>query len=858
MITDSQFINNEATANGGGIEVRLGQAIITRTIFRQNTAFRGGGAYFENNTRTIIDSTFDNNTATDEGGGIYISSPTFGVNSIEGTTISNNTAGEGGGIWDEFSRLVITNSTLSGNSATAGDGGAIFNTDTAGGGNDQLFNVTVTGNTASGNGAAIFSDVFSATVEVYNSIISDNQDVAGNACAVGTAFGGGVITLDNNNVLGSNGNNGGCTVGTSDILLSGATSTVINTTLANNGGDTLTHALAVGSIALDSANITNCPTTDQAGVARGFDADGLLNTPAVGDCDIGAVEFSLDAGFASDPIPTSTIDLGTTVVGTQITSILEISETASGRLNVTLASITGANAGDFSVIGLDTSIANGDDPQDLAIVCQPSAAGVRTATLTLNTNDPSQPTVDYDLTCIGGASATASILGIVQVQDEDAGTFTATVELVVPAGFTDTADVDVTISDAGVGNATSGADYTAFAPTTLTFAGPLTGGTTLTQTVNITLIDDATIEGAEAFALEISNLTGAADIGQPNTHTVVINDNNAVDLAVASFVDNSAIIDEIAGTLTIDIQVIVPATFASTGDVNLTISDAGSGAATSGADYTAFAPANLTFANASLVPGTTITQQITLDILDDTIFEGVETVDLGITAISGPVELPPVVTFTAIIRDDELNVVTITLPSGETIVTVSEIVGGTTSISGDPEYITKSVDVPFAIQGDTVTYTIRARNPKATPLSQVVIYDVFDERLIDVELVSTTHGVGNFVNNTLSVSNFSLQPSEEAVIVVSARVATLNAGDVIPNAAILESPDASVHVSNLVLIGDTVATNEGDGIATLVIPAQLPNTGETPLLRTVALITTVFVTLSGLAWLGWRRFGKTA
>ncbi|MEO1643918.1 MAG: choice-of-anchor Q domain-containing protein, partial [Chloroflexota bacterium] len=364
-ITDSEFTNNESRNAEGTINVRIGRATITRTIFRQNTALRGGGAYFENTNPTIIDSTFDDNSVRNEGGGIYVASPTFGVNRVEGTTISNNTASEGGGIWDEFSRFVITNSTLSGNSATAGDGGAFFNTDTAGGGNDQLFNVTITGNTASGNGGAIFSDFASATVEVYNSIISDNQDIVGNACAVGTLFGGGFIVLDNNNIIGSNGNDGGCTVGASDTLLTGATSTVINTTLANNGGDTLTHALAVGSIALDAANITNCPTTDQTGVARGFDADGLLNTPAVGDCDIGAVEFSLDAGFASDPIPTSTIDLGTTVVGTEITSILEISETASGRLNVMLASITGANAGDFSVIGLDTSIANGDDPQDV-------------------------------------------------------------------------------------------------------------------------------------------------------------------------------------------------------------------------------------------------------------------------------------------------------------------------------------------------------------------------------------------------------------------------------------------------------------------------------------------------------------
>ena len=50
--------------------------------------------------------------------------------------------------------------------------------------------------------------------------------------------------------------------------------------LAANGGPTLTHAPNVGSPALDAANPSSCPATDQRGVAR----------PQGPGCDVGSVE----------------------------------------------------------------------------------------------------------------------------------------------------------------------------------------------------------------------------------------------------------------------------------------------------------------------------------------------------------------------------------------------------------------------------------------------------------------------------------------------------------------------------------------------------------------------------------------
>jgi len=496
-------------------------------------------------------------------------------------------------------------------------------------------------------------------------------------------------------------------------------------------------------------------------------------------------------------------------------------------LSVSLDSITGANAGDFSIIGLPTAIGDTNPPQNIALICTPSASGLRTAQITFSTNDPMMPLVSYDLECIGTDNivASASIVGINQVITEGATTVNVTVQLDVPAGFSDMGDVVVQITDAMIGNAASGADYTAFPTTNVTFAGPLTTGTyTNTVSVIVSILDDTAIEGAEALALEINSVTGAGEIGFPDTHTIVINDNDANIFAQASFVGNSAIINENAGTLTIDVQLSIPTGFNLTGNITLTISDSLGGIATSGTDYTAFAPPPVTFVDAPFVVGATYTQTITLDILDDALTEGVETVDLGITGISGGVELISPAQFTVIINDDEIATVIVTQPGGTVTVPV-----------GDPEFVFKTVDNPFASIGQTVTYTIRARNPKTIPLTQVVIYDVFDERLSDIRLISTTHGKEVFNGNTLTVSDFTLQPNEEAIIIVSAKVATLKVGDTIPNAAILESPDASVHVSNLALVGANATGNSGDASQVFVIPNQLPNTGENPGWRNVIL-----------------------
>jgi hypothetical protein len=165
----------------------------------------------------------------------------------------------------------IINSTLSGNVSTAWHGGAIFHTD----GQMSITNATITENTApSGTAAGIVSADFGGLAPVItlaNTIVANN--ITGTSCAV-VNFGGGAA-----NVVSAGHNidsDATCNLTAAGDLPN--TDPLLDP-LADNGGATQTHALLVGSPAIDAANTAVCPPTDQRGVAR--DAA----------CDVGAFEF---------------------------------------------------------------------------------------------------------------------------------------------------------------------------------------------------------------------------------------------------------------------------------------------------------------------------------------------------------------------------------------------------------------------------------------------------------------------------------------------------------------------------------------------------------------------------------------
>ena len=125
--------------NGSGILSADGRSLTIdgSTITGNRTSFSGGGIWtsnffvFKPLPTTIKNSTISNNTAG-TGGGLELDA---GPATIESSTINGNRALRyGGGVFDVFSNLTIKNTTVAHNSAGIDGGGIFFQT----GGNAQL------------------------------------------------------------------------------------------------------------------------------------------------------------------------------------------------------------------------------------------------------------------------------------------------------------------------------------------------------------------------------------------------------------------------------------------------------------------------------------------------------------------------------------------------------------------------------------------------------------------------------------------------------------------------------------------------------------------------------------------------
>jgi predicted outer membrane repeat protein len=231
--------------------ISSGTLYLTNVTFRNNTI---SGALLINSgsTATIINSTFENNMVnTSDGAAIYA---------------------------DSASTLTVVNSTFNGNSAPGWSGGAIY---VVGGATVNLINSTIANNSADVAGGVYVEG--GATFTLTNTVFSNNS---GDNCA-----GPGTITNNGGNIQ-YPGITCGAAITTADPLLG---------SLTNNGGQTLTMALGVGSPAINAGVLSVCATNpvravDQRGRIRALDLT----------CDSGAFEYNA-------PLPTFSISAPTTI-----------------------------------------------------------------------------------------------------------------------------------------------------------------------------------------------------------------------------------------------------------------------------------------------------------------------------------------------------------------------------------------------------------------------------------------------------------------------------------------------------------------------------------------------------------------
>lgn len=291
LLSHSTVSNNLATYAGGGIANLSGTVTLVNSTVSDNSVdvdyasiLKGGGIYNDSGTVTITGSTISGNVIGDggiqgHGGGIYNAS---GVVNLTNSTVSGNTSfgyyAGGGGIYTGGGTVSLLSSTVSGNAAIAGygresgtDGIAIVDG-----------SVSITNSTVSGHQVKGIAPSFEGSVTLTSSTLFDNVPNLrnfGSATLRDTLLGqssGGPSCQNFGTLIDDGGNLATDTsCGTIPGTLNG-----VDPSLADNGGPTETHALVLGSNAIDHAGTCAIP----------FDQRG--NPRDDGACDAGAFEIA--------------------------------------------------------------------------------------------------------------------------------------------------------------------------------------------------------------------------------------------------------------------------------------------------------------------------------------------------------------------------------------------------------------------------------------------------------------------------------------------------------------------------------------------------------------------------------------
>jgi hypothetical protein len=269
---------NTAKGAGGGVYVAGGMFSSTGSTFRENKADTtdGGGISFAAAATdvSISAATFATNFAGRNGGGIEIAA-TFAPRTLTlgGITITGNTAiGNGGGINVDAGTLTLSASAIQNNSA-AGGGGIRFN-----GAALNLTSTAVTGNTAlSGAGGGIA--ITAGTNQITSSSITNNlANTAAGQTGGGIDQSGAATTIDQTTISGntSSGAGGGISVADGTLDLDNDT---IAGNLADSGGGVSVTGNSTGTLTSTTV-AANSASTIAGGILQSGGSLTVQNTLA--------------------------------------------------------------------------------------------------------------------------------------------------------------------------------------------------------------------------------------------------------------------------------------------------------------------------------------------------------------------------------------------------------------------------------------------------------------------------------------------------------------------------------------------------------------------------------------------------
>jgi len=295
------------------------------------------------------------------------------------------------------------------------------------------------------------------TVELTNNSVNESTPVYNLTCAglaPNVAVSSTTITL--NGVIGQTNPTGSINVtNAQDGFTSDANNAVVNTTTDATEISATSDVLDDATISVDEVDSLEyeCSTASPGMFTEVFQIDyddpisgGTASTMAVTvNCEI----INEIPEYESDPDPGVTLDFGQVLNGDTSPALgVDIGNTdndtvPNGTLEITAATITGPDAGVFTLVTDPTSTMIPDDEApdgvaDAEVTCTPTDGfSTFTATLSIESNDPDDSPADYPLTCDGDTDADL-------VSDPEPGT--VSLGTIGPGG---SADTTITLTNTG-------------------------------------------------------------------------------------------------------------------------------------------------------------------------------------------------------------------------------------------------------------------------------------------------------------------------------------------------------------------------------------------------------------------------
>ena len=506
---------------------------------------------------------------------------------IFGLSLQNGESTDyGGAIYNEGT-LTINNSSLSGNHTTS-SGGAI---------NNNFGTLTINNSSLSGN----IADAYSGAIRNYDTVTVNNSTISGNSAgnSGGAMYNAGTLTVNNSTISGNSAVNGGG--GFRNVA--GHTITINNSTVSNNSASS-----GGGIIVYGTVNVNNS-------IISGNTAPG---TP---DCWFGVGTFNTDA---NNILGSSGSNGGCTNGASDIVPAGAIGTILSGLANNGAPTQTHALVGSSPAIDASGGGALATDQRGVAAQ---STRDIGAFEFGVN---PTYPTVQF--------SSTGT------TYDETDGTVNIGVTISGASNFAGVAEVYVV--DALTGSATSGSDYTAFNPQTLTI--DCSSGTCPANTsISLTILTDSILENDEIVDLEIIGTNGFATIGAQSSFAATIQDTTTSTATISATDANASENPVDNGQFTVDLGAVND-----TGSP-ITVNYSISGTATDGVDYTTLT------GSVDVADGQ---QTVTIDVtpIVDTDFEGNETVELTLTSTNNASVSVDTTPATVTINDSATAIATIT------------------------------------------------------------------------------------------------------------------------------------------------------------------------------------------------------